>query len=81
MWSYVLRHGPPRPGGGVHAGRFFMDRDRYQQVPSPLFDVVSVVHSQRMMLDEGRDWDLIGSFTDPAAVEPLFAYLDFPRAP
>lgn len=79
MWEHAQRHGAPRPGEEVLAGRFFMDRDAYQ-APSRSFNVVTMRSTQEWMGRPRLAWYYI-VFADPDSVAPLMAHIGFQRAP
>jgi AAA ATPase domain len=79
MWEYTQRHGAPRPGEGVFAARFLIDRDAYQG-PAAL-NVFSVVHTQLVLSRPRSAWDLLGPWAEPERIEPVMSYIDFHRAP
>ncbi|HXF35932.1 MAG TPA: ATP-binding protein [Actinomycetota bacterium] len=78
MWSHLERHAPLRPGEQARAGRSFMDRDAYQ-APSPSRDLIAV-RSIQLYVSRPVAVELVGAFTDPDEVEPMFSYIDFRRA-
>jgi len=80
MWDYACRHGPPRPGEEVCGWRFFLDKDHHHQ-PSTSLALLSVWSVEQFMSQRGCSWELAGTYQDPAAWEPIMAYMDFHRAP
>jgi hypothetical protein len=78
MWRYAQRHGAPRPGEGVFATRFLIDRDAYQGPAS--LNVASVVHTQHMLGNPHAVWHFSGPWADPDRIEPMMSYIDFFRA-
>jgi hypothetical protein len=80
VWSYVLRHGVPRPGETVRVCRLFMDRDAYQ-APSVSLTLVPIAHLSEIFGDPRRTWDVLAPWADADTVAALMAYIDFHRAP
>ena len=80
MWDYVVEHGAPRPGEEVWGARMFMDAERYQ-APSPSLNAIAIDSTQRWVARRRPGWDLLGAWTDPDAIGPILAHIDFPRAP
>ncbi|NED97215.1 ATP-binding protein [Phytoactinopolyspora alkaliphila] len=80
VWSYVARHGPPRRGDEVYVARFFMDSVAYQR-PSPSQNVISALHVTHLLAAQHLAWDFIAAYEDAEYWEPLFAYIDYHRAP
>jgi AAA ATPase domain len=78
-WEHAMRHGPPRPGEAVVAGRFFMDRDAYQ-APSRSFNVVTMRCTQEWLIRPRLSWYYLTP-ADPETMAPLMAYIHFGRAP
>jgi hypothetical protein len=78
MWRYTQRHGAPRPGEGVFATRFLIDRDAYQGPPS--LNVASVIHTQHILGNPHAVWHFSGPWADPDRIQPLMSYIDFFRA-
>jgi hypothetical protein len=81
MWDYACRHSPPRPGEEVCAWRFFLDKEDHHHQPSTSLALLSVWSVEQFMSQRGRSWELAGTYQDPAAWEPIMAYMDFHRAP
>ena len=79
MWEHAQRHGRPRPGEEVLAGRFFMDREAYQ-APSRSFNVVTMLSTREWLVRTRLSWYYI-AFAAPDAVAPMMAHIDFERAP
>ena len=79
MWGYAMRHGPPRPGDEVLAGRFFMDRDSYQQ-PSPAFNVLTIFATQQWVSRPRLAWDFTGPWSDRANADPIMGYVGYHHA-
>jgi hypothetical protein len=78
MWRFAQRHGAPRPGEGVFATRFLIDRDAYQGPAS--LNVASIVHTQHILGHPHAVWHFSGPWADPDRIEPLMSYIDFFRA-
>ncbi|MCA2216967.1 ATP-binding protein [Jidongwangia harbinensis] len=77
MWRYAQKYGPPRPGEGIRAWRFFLDRDQGQR-PSP--SLTLFVASQMLdiiLLPAGTAWSLVGAFEDADRWAPAMESLDF----
>lgn len=81
MWAYALAHGAPRPGEEVFAGRFFMDAEAYQTVPSPSFNLIGIHSVQHYVARPRLAWDFIGVFSEPDALAPFMNHIDYHRAP
>lgn len=79
MWTYVQRHGPPRPGDEVLCGRFFMDRNAYQR-PSPSINVLTIAATQTWVSHPRLAWELIGPWSDLAAAQPMMRYIGYHHA-
>jgi hypothetical protein len=80
MWDHALRHGAPRPGEEVVAGRFLIDAEAYQ-APSRTLNAVTA-HSTATWLRRVRPaWEFIGCWADPDAIAPLMRHIDFARVP
>ena len=79
MWAYALDQGPPRPGEEVLAGRFFMDRDLYQQ-QSPSFNELTIASTQEWMSRPRLAWDLIGVWCDRDQAAPMMGYIGYHEA-
>jgi hypothetical protein len=77
LWEHAQRHGAPRPGDEVLAGRFMMDRDAYQS-PSRSLNVVTMRSTQEWLKRPRLSWYYI-VWADPEAVAPLMAYIGFQR--
>ena len=80
MWDYACRHSPPRPGEEVCGWRFSLDKEHHHR-PSTSLALLSVWSVEQFMSQRGRSWELAGTYQDPAAWEPIMAYMDFHRAP
>jgi hypothetical protein len=80
MWEYAQRHAPPRPGEEVLAGRWFMDGEAYQR-PSASFNVLTVSATTVWFTRPRLARELIGCWTDPDAIAPMMAYIDYQRVP
>jgi hypothetical protein len=78
-WAYALRHGPPRPDEEVTHLRVVVDRDLGQRA-APALNLVSVLSGRRWLTTPNLAWDF-QSVPDEATFGPLFAYLDYDRAP
>jgi hypothetical protein len=78
MWRFAQRHGAPRPGDGVFATRFLIDRDAYQGPAS--LNVASIVHTQHILGHPHAVWHFSGPWADPGRIEPMMSYIDFFRA-
>jgi DNA-directed RNA polymerase specialized sigma24 family protein len=78
MWRFAQRHGAPRPGEGVFATRFLIDRDAYQGPAS--LNVASVAHTQHILGNPHAVWHFSGPWADPDRIEPMMSYIDFFRA-
>jgi hypothetical protein len=81
MWDHLQRHGPPAPGEAVVACRFLVDRDTHQAPGSLTFGLTAVNHLQHMLTRSPRAMDFIGGICQPDLHDPVFNYIDFPRAP
>jgi hypothetical protein len=79
LWDHAQRHGAPRPGDEVLAGRFMMDRDAYQS-PSRSLNVVTMRSTQEWLKRPRLSWYYI-VWAEPDAMAPLMAYIGFQRAP
>lgn len=79
MWAYAVRHGPPAPGEAVMAIRFLVDAEAYQG-PSPSLNLMCVRGVQHVLAGNRLAWSFVGAFSDPEAVTPMFATLDYHRA-
>ena len=80
MWAYAQRQAPAREGESVVAGRFFMDAETYQD-PSASFNVITVAHTQHVLANPRRAWDLLGPWAHPDRIAPIMAYIEFERVP
>jgi hypothetical protein len=79
MWDFVSRHDPPRPGEEVTGARFFVDEELNQEVPSPSFDALTLRHTEHMLSQRNRAWDMVMAMADPDRFEPIFDYVRFDR--
>lgn len=80
MWAYALAHGAPRPGDEVFAGRFFMDAEAYQTLPSPSFNLIGIHSVQHYVRRPRLAWDFIGIWGDADGVAPFMNHIDYHRA-
>jgi hypothetical protein len=78
MWAHALRHGAPRPGEEVLAGRFMMDRDAYQAA-SRSSNVITMRSTQEWLGRPRLSWYYL-VLGDPDTLAPLMAYIGFERA-
>lgn len=78
VWTYVARHGPPRPGETVLMLRFAMDRDVHQRKLSTGLSLVTVTVSQRFLTPR-LAWDA-HVVADPDYWGAWFAHIDYQRA-
>ena len=80
MWEYAQRHGAPRPGDEVYAGRTMIDAAAYQS-PSLTTSVAAIASMQAWFGASRLTWDFIGPWRDPEAVAPMMGYMEYQRVP
>lgn len=77
-WTFVQRHGPPRPGEHVTLMRFGMDAQLYQR-PSAAFNLRAVVTARNWFSNPRLAWDVL-LVRDPYLMSEEMDYLDYHRA-
>ena len=77
-WAYVRRYGPLRPGEQILYHRFWMGSETYQE---PLIQNLVAATAYKLWLGTPSLAWTFPCGADPDYWEPMFAYLNFHRAP